>query len=321
MCGLAQCWSLAAERTAVPVWTADGLWLVSGVLYLGVLGAYAANVVGSGRVRSEAADPTSGPFVSLMVIVPMLLGSALAPHHAVGRLVFFVSLALTVAFGSWLTGRWLRSGPALASWHPGYLLPTVAGGLVAAGVSASLGYDTLARLMFGYGIISWTVLGPVVVLRLVSQPPLPPALVPTLAVLVAPPVVAGNAWAQITGDRTDLVALVLAGYAAAMVAVQVSLVPVFAQVRFGPGWWAFSFSYAAVVLTAIRLVTAGPSPLDARWTYLLLAAATAGVAVILARSALALVAGTYLPTGPAPTLSSPSLLRELLTQDRLAKEP
>lgn len=76
----------------------------------------------------------------------MLIGVALAPYHrGAGAAVFVTGLILTLLLGGWLTGGWILQDLTLAQWHPGYLLPTVAGGLIAAAGSASLGFNSLAN--------------------------------------------------------------------------------------------------------------------------------------------------------------------------------
>ena len=78
-------------------------------------------------------------------------------------------LIVTVALGGWLSGQWIISDLSLPQWHPGYFLPTVAGGFLAAGSSAELGYGQLARVLFGYGAICWFVLGSILLQRLLKQ--------------------------------------------------------------------------------------------------------------------------------------------------------
>src|SRR5438270_2547057 len=134
--------------------------------------------------------------------------------------------------------------------------------------------------MFGYGLVCRFVLGSIMLLRLFTQPPLPTPLVPTIAIEVAPPVVAGNAWFSINGGRVDAVALGLAGYGLLMVGVQLRLFPVYRRVPFGPGWWAFSFSYAAVFVVAIRWLAAEHVAHQQVLTYVLLSILTAGVAAL-----------------------------------------
>ena len=88
------------------------------------------------------------------------------------------------------------------------------------------------------------------------EPRLPGPLLPTMAIQMAPPAVAGVAWFAINGDQADGLALALAGYAVLMAMVQLRLVPLFRTAPFGPAWWAFSFCYAAVFLDAIHWLSA-----------------------------------------------------------------
>jgi tellurite resistance protein len=285
----------------VYAWPADILWVLAAGVWLGTLGAYLVDVVAGGRARTELADPTFGPFTALVSIVPMLLGLAVADHsRALGESIFFVALALTVLIGAWLSGTWIVADMTLAQWHPGYFLPTVAGGLIGAEGSAALGHDALALVMFGYAVTCWLVLGSIILLRLFTQPALPTALTPTISIEVAPPVVAGAAWFQINGFQPDALALGLAGYAVLMVLVQVRLIPAYRRVPFGPGWWAFSFSYAAAFSVAIRWLAVGQVPLQRDLTFALLTVVTAGMVALAVRTVRHLVRGTFLPRTAAP---------------------
>ncbi|MEU3509204.1 TDT family transporter [Streptomyces longwoodensis] len=299
--GLAQAWGVAVKTVEAPSWPSYVLWILATVTWLLTLAAYVRNVVAQGRSRTELPDPVLGPFTALIAIVPMLLGIALAPHSkTAGEIVYTTSLVVTVLLGSWLTGVWIRSDTELAQWHPGYFIPTVAGGLIAANGSATLGWTTLSRLMFGYGLVCWLVLGSIILVRLFTQPMLPPPLLPTIAIEVAPPVVAGNAWFAINGDQLDLGAQILGGYALLMILVQITLIGVYRRAPFGPGYWAFAFSYAAVVTDGLHWLdiegVRGRKPL----TYLLLAIATLALAALAVRTLLGLRRRTFLPRLPTP---------------------
>ncbi|WP_305784173.1 hypothetical protein [Symbioplanes lichenis] len=287
--GLAACWSQQSRAVG------DGLWLLAAAVWLGLLILYAAQ-----RPRDHH-DPVFAPFLSLIAIVPMMAGPPLAAHaRAAGVTVYVVGLLLTVLYGGWLSARWIVEDIPFATWHPGYFLPTVAGGLIAAQGAALLGFRDLAFVMLGFGVVCWLVLGSILLLRLFTQPTLPPGLLPTMAIEVAPPVVAGNAWFAVNGQRPDVVALLLAGYALLMVLLQVGLLPLYRQAPFGPGWWAFSFAYAAVAADALQWLHAKDVPARAAWSYVLLAAITAWVAWLAFRTILAVARGTFLPPRPAP---------------------
>ncbi len=301
LAGVAEAWSAGVDLFALPGVVADVLWVAVAVSWAVIAIAYVHDVVRSGRFATELGDPVLAPFVALMPLVPMLFGVALAQHaRTAGVTVFALSLVATVLVGGWLSGEWIISDLTLAQWHPGYFLPTVAGGLLAAGSSATLGYGSLARVMFGYGAICWLVLGSILLQRLFTQPRLPVPLLPTMAIEVAPPVVAGVTWFDINGGIVDGVALGLAGYAGLMVLVQLRLVPIYRTVPFGPAWWAFSFSYAAVFVDGIRWLGATHTSHGREWSYLLLAIVSAAVLALLLRTAASLARGRFLPPALMP---------------------
>ncbi len=306
ICGLAQCWSAAERLVGAPAWPAVILWVLAGLTWIITLVAYVANIVATGRLRTELADPIFAPFTALIVIVPMLIGIALAPiQPLLGRSLFLTGMVLTILLGGWLTGGWILQNLTLAQWHPGYFLPTVAGGLIAAAGCASLGYDGLAMLMMGYGTVCWLVLGSILLLRLFTQPALPTPLLPTMAIELAPPVVAGNAWFTINGHRPDAIAFALAGYAILMVMVQIRLFPAYRRAPFGPGSWAYAFSYAAAFTIAINWLAAEQVGQQAMLTYALLLPITVAIGVLALLTIRGLARNTYLPRAAPKVTSAP----------------
>jgi tellurite resistance protein len=309
-CGLAQAWSTAHAVSGIPRWPADTLWVVAACIWLASLTWYLGNVIRGGRLRTELRDPVFAPFIALVTIVPMLLGVALGGHAGVaGEFVFMVALVLTVAVGGWFSGEWIIADLQLAQWHPGYFLPTVGGGLIAAGGSAVFGHETLAMVMFGYGAVCWLVLGSIILVRLCTAPALPVALRPTIAIEVAPPVVAGNAWFLINDGRIDAIAAGLAGYAVLMALVQLRMIPVYRRVPFGPGWWAYSFSYAAAFTLAINWLGAEQVPGRTALIVILLAVLTVAFVALSVPTVRRLARATYMPL--ATSTSPPSAVGDL----------
>jgi tellurite resistance protein len=301
LAGLAQVWSVAHDLISAPAWPGRVLWVVTALVYLVLLVAYLANVARTGRARTEMSDQTFGPFTALIFILPMLLGVALAGSAPrTGTAIFVVCLVLVALYGGWLSGQWIIQDLPLEKWHPAYFLPTVAGPLLAAAGCAARGLDGLARLMLGYGLVCWVVLGSIILARLFTRSPLPTPLIPTLAIEVAPPVVAGSAWFAINGNRPDTVAYLLAGYALLMVLVQLRLIPLYVRVPFVAGVWAFAFSYAAAVSVGIRWLVAEQVPARQGLTYALLSVTSLAFAALVGRTLLGLRRGTFLPRPPAP---------------------
>ena len=297
--GLAQAWSAVTKLAGASALPGNVLWIIAAVAWLIILAAYLSNVAAQRRWKAELSDPTFGPFTALIVIVPMLLGARLAEQAKdAGQVVFWVSAALMVVTGAWITGDWITCDGGIRRWNPGYYLPTAAGGLLAGGASAVLGFPTVSRVLFGLGITSFVVLAPIISLRLYDVPSLPPPLLPTIAIELAPPVVAGNAWFEINGDKVDTPAAVLAGLSLLMLLVQLRLVPLYRRAPFGPGYWAFSFPYAAAVTYGVAWLDVEHANGAADVGYALVAILTTGFALLAARTVIGLVHGTFLPRTP-----------------------
>jgi tellurite resistance protein len=108
--------------------------------------------------------------------------------------------------------------------------------------------------------------------------------VPTMAILVAPPGVAGIAWFALDGAHAGPVAAMLAGLGVILVLVQLALIPKYARLHFSLGFWSFTFPTAAVVVDAmlwVRITGFGGWQVV---TVILLAAVTVLVAAIGIRS-------------------------------------
>ncbi|TWF82287.1 voltage-gated anion channel [Pseudonocardia hierapolitana] len=202
LCGLAGTWSVAAEAGLAPAWIGQALLAVAAVTWLAVLAGYLGWALGpAGSLRADLTHPVLSPFLSLALITPMILASAgLAPlAPTAGAVLTDLFIVLTVLHGAWFTGQMIYGEYALDQVHPGYFLPTVAGGLVAATSAAEVGQPALGRVMLGYGTVCWLVLGSIILARLFFRPALPAALAPTLAIEVAPAAVASLAWFALHG--------------------------------------------------------------------------------------------------------------------------
>lgn len=312
---LGEIWAVAAETGLVPNVVGDALLALAALVWLVVLAAYLRDVRSErGAFQADLLDPVAGPFASLAVIVPLLLAElGIAPHApGAGRALVDAFIALTVLAGAWFTGQWIYGPLELDRFHPGYYLPTVAGGLIASDAAAAVGQPRLAEVMLGYGTICWLILGSLILGRLFFRPFLPTPLVPTLAIEVAPAAVASSAYLAITGRRVDAFAAFLAGYGLLMVLVQVRLLPAFARLKFAPSFWAFTFSWAAVGTATMLWIDALHS--HPAYAYLVLAAVTVLIGGIAARTVVALSRRELLPTSRPPIPQRPR-------EGRLADQP
>jgi tellurite resistance protein len=312
LCGLAGAWSAAAGAGLVAQWVAPALLAIAALTWLVVLVGYLAGVLArGGSLRGDLTHPVLSPFLSLALITPMILASAgIAPYAPVlGTVLTDVFAVLTLLHGAWFTGQLIYGDFALDQLHPGYFLPTVAGGLVGATSAAGVGQPVLGNVLFGYGVVCWFVLGSIILARLFFRPALPAALTPTLAIEVAPAAVAALAWFALRGGDIDAVAQFLAGYGVLMALAQLRLLPVFVRLRFSIGFWAFTFSWAAVASVVLHWLVETRPPGHVAWAWVVLVAITVLVGAIAVRSVVALVTGTLFP--PSPPAAAPPAGRAL----------
>jgi tellurite resistance protein len=309
LAGLGEAWTVLAGFGRAPAAVGVIVLLVSAGAWLVVASAYVLSVARRpppwSAFRGDLLDPVAAPFASLAVITPMLLASlGLYPYaETLGRAVTDVFIVLTVLLGGWFTGQWIYGSVDLDRFHPGYFLPTVAGGLIGSGAAATVGQQRLAEVLFGLGVICWIVLGSVILGRLFFLPMLPPPLQPTLAIEVAPAAVASLAWFAMHGPRVDAVAALLGGYGLIMVLAQMRLLPAYRRLPFMPGTWAFTFSWAAVAAVGLVWLEAGRPPAYEVWQYAVIGALSLFVGAIAVRTVVAISRRDLLP---APSSSAPT---------------
>ena len=295
--GLARVWHLASTLYGLSAGIGNALFLVAAVVFLVLLTVLVIKLLLAPQtVLADVTDSAVGPMFSLLPIIGMLLAVGLEPYAMdAARALFLVFFITTVLLGGWYMGQWIIAPLDADTFGPGYFLPTVAGGLLGADSAASFGLTGLGWMSFGLGIIAWLMLGPIILNRLYLRPSFPARLVPTLAIVIVPSVIAGNAYFVLTGGRIDPVAYILAGYTVLMTLVQVRLLTLYLKLTFSVGLWAFTFSYAATASYALRWIRlehfAGATLLG----YVVLAAISVFIGGILLRSLVALWQGTFLP--------------------------
>ena len=307
LAGLATAWHAAGAKLGTPAAVPGAIDILAAVVLLVVGCLYAAQ--GPRRVVADLRDPVQAPFLAVPAITAMMLAAALATvSFAAGRALVVIFVAVTVAVAGWLGGQWIAGDLDQASVHPGYYLPSVAGGLVGAITLSQVRLHALAEAAFGLGILSWVLLGSVVLGRLITTKRLPPVLQPVTAIELAPPALAGVAWFAVSGGRgITVIASAIGGYLVLMVLVQVRLISVYRKLRFSPGFWAFTFSYAIAITCALEWITRTNPAGATGYAIAAIAAITLLIAAIAVRTLIAIARGQFLAraTDSLPTQRTP----------------
>ena len=308
LAGLAAAWHAAGTKLGTPPAVADAIDILAAVVLLVIGWMYAAT--GLRQVLADLRDPVQAPFVAVPAITAMMLAAALASvAFAAGRVLVVIFLAVTVIVAAWLTGQWIGGDLGQATVHSGYYLPAVAGGLVGAITLSEVHLHALAEASFGLGVLSWLLLGSVVLNRLITTRALPAALRPVAAIELAPPALAGVAWFALASRGVNVIAYAIGGYLVLMTLVQVRLIPVYRKLRFSPGFWAFTFSYAIAITCALEWIIRTNPPGATVYAIVAIAAITVFIAAIAARTVVAVVRGEFLPQpadgAPSPRVPAP----------------
>ena len=296
--GLGVTWATAAAHRQVPAAIGTVILLIAAAAWLVITVAYLSFAVPHrATILQDLQDPVAAPFTALAFITPLLLAANLLYPHAAtaGRIVIDIVISLLVVLGGWLTGQWIYGPLTIDKLHPGYFLPTVAGGLLAAAAAATVGQQRLGYVLFGLGMICWLVLGSIMLGRLMVRPLPPAALLPTIAIEIAPAAVASLAWFTLHDNHIDAFAAGLGGYGLLMILAQLRLLPAYLRLPFMTSTWSFTFSWTAVATAGLHWLEDLRPPGYRTWEYTILTIVSILVLAISSRTVVAIARRQLLP--------------------------
>lgn len=302
LAGLAGTWTVAEAELGAPHVVQTALWALAALVWAIAIARWTVAARRAGAVRSDLTDPITGPFAALAPAVAVLAGARTAvAAPRVGTVLVVAAVAAATVYAATFLGSLVTRQRDLAAVHGGYLLPTVAAGLLSAQALAQVGLHHAAAAAFAVGILFWLLIGALLVIRLVLAPHLPDALVPTLAIVSAPPAVAGNAWFVLTDAAHDPVQDGLLGTFVVFAAFQIALAPRYRRLRFASGFWALTFTIAASATYVVRwLALTQPTGWQA-WAWAAVLTATTAIGTIAARSTAAALSRLLRhPSTPGP---------------------
>jgi tellurite resistance protein len=286
LAGLAEVWTVAGQLLGVPDAIGQALWVVVAIAWIWLIVAHLRRGARSAEsLAQQLRHPAQGPIAALVPVVGMLLGADLYRFVPLaGAILVIVSIVIAAALAGWILAFWHRGSLPPEAFHGGYLLPTVAAGLIAATTSFKIGLPVLAVGAFAVGVFFWVVISTVLLARLAFFSPLPDALTPTCAILLAPPAVAGTAWFTINGEHVDTISKALLGLLVVMALQQVALLPRYRRLTFTLGFWSFTFPLAAAGGYGAEWASAAGFPGWQLVAWLLVALVTIVVLAVAARS-------------------------------------
>ncbi|MEV8212899.1 hypothetical protein [Leifsonia sp. NPDC077715] len=249
-------WTVLAPALPGAALVGDVIEVLAAIGWVGMTSVYVAHVI---RDRTGLADfrhPTWGPLTAYIPVIGMIVATHFVVRTGLAELGYVIVAlsALLLLVEGWLLRTWVVGRFAFNSFHPGYLLPLVAGAFVASLGLAVAGFDTVAWAAMGVGFFFWVVVGTGVIGRLVFGPRLPDAGRPTIAILLSPPATAASAWFALAGGEPGPVLYMILGVLAIVLVSQLMLLPVYLRSPFSLAFWAFTFPLCATVTVAVRIL-------------------------------------------------------------------
>lgn len=290
--GLALAWRRAPEAIGfLPTWVAEALLALAVVWFLVVASLYAAKAALHWRVaRAEARHPVQSNYINFIPVAGLLIGTALAPvERTFAEALWLVGALGNLAFAVVIVPRWLFDEFAPTDLTPAWVIPVV-GNVLPPLAGVILGHAELSWLCFSAGFGFWIVLFPLIVGRLIFAAPLPPRVLPSYVILVAPPSVMSMSFLELLGGPNPasrllfylslFLAICLATRARALLAQPFSL-----------AYLSFTFPSAALAGAALRHHQAVGSDATQALALLLLLLSTGIVLVIFAATLRHLLSG------------------------------
>ncbi len=253
--GLTLAWRKVAVMLDWPVMVSHALGLFTLALFVVLLAAYLTRALRYPQaVRNELNHPVMSAFVPTISISLLLLAVCMLPlWPALGAGLWGVGAALHLILTLHIVRGWVHKEHfQLGHINPAWFIPAV-GNVVAPLAGVQLGQAELSWFFFAVGISFWVILLVIVFYRILFHDPLPPHLLPTLFILIAPPAVGFLAYVGLSGGQVDAFARILYYLALFFTLLLLVEFPRFARLPFFLSWWAYSFPSAAVTVATFTM--------------------------------------------------------------------
>ena len=293
--GLSIAWTLAVARYGAPPWIGRWIGVAAIVAFVAMALGYVVKLATApDAVGAELRHPIAGNLFGTVLISLLLLPIVVAPLSLILAQALWVAGAVgTVGFAWLMIQRWMSDRQQIAHATPAWIVP-VLGLLTMPLALPALGLPPLHGVMvlsLAVGLFFALPLFTLIFSRVVFEPPLPEALVPSLMALVAPFAVGFLAYV-ITVGAVDLFAQSLYMLTLFMVAVlggRLRNLPLCCPFRVS--WWAVSFPLAAAAIAALRFAAVRPGWIPDAIALTLLVFSTLIVLLLLVRTLVGIARG------------------------------
>lgn len=254
ICGLAIAWQRAQRAVdwIGPVWLV--LAVLASIVFLGFVLAYAIKFA---RYRNHVIAEWNHPIrvnffptisISLLLLSVVWKETSGSTAYFLWALGAGVHIGFTIAIlSSWI----YRSHYELKHATPAWFIPVV-GNLFVPISATSFGLTEIGWFYFSIGIVFWIVLMTIVLYRVFFHDPIPPRLLPTLFILIAPPAVGFISYSALT-PGVDVLGRIFYYTALFITILLFSNALRFIREGFFLSSWAYSFPLAAITIASFLM--------------------------------------------------------------------
>ncbi len=177
----------------------------------------------------------------------------------------FLEISNPISFSFWILGAILQAILTLVilskliwtfsftieQFNPAWFIPIVGNIVVPLAGSSHVAPD-INWIFFSTGIVFSIIYTTVFFNRIFFHPPLPPMLLPTFFILMAPPAIGFVSYVKLSGG-IDTFAYILYGTAFVIGLLLLFQIKRFIQIPFFVSWWAFLFPSAAMTIATVEM--------------------------------------------------------------------
>jgi tellurite resistance protein len=244
------------------------------------------------HVVAEFNHPIRMSFFPTMSIGLLLLAVALMGHYpGVSFYLWVVGATVQLIFTLAILSNWMHHEKfQVQHSNPAWFIPIV-GNILVPIAGVPLGFPEVSWFYFSVGLMMWTPLLAVLLNRFFFHPMLPGKLLPTLFILIAPPAVGFIAWVKLHNGAIDDAARIFYYFALFTTLLLFSQAKYFLKLSFALPWWAYSFPLAAMTIASTVMLEKVGGTFFAMLAPVLLTLLVALVAMLVIRTALAMLRG------------------------------
>ncbi|MDP2830143.1 MAG: SLAC1 anion channel family protein [Sulfuricellaceae bacterium] len=255
MSGFSIAWN-RAEHIFDPGFCVSSMLLdMTTLLFVVVTLIYAAKAIKyPGEVMGEIRHPVKLAFVPTFSISLLLLSIAylhIAPDFSFW--LWTVGSILHLSITLYVLSSWIHHTKyEIAHLNPAWFIPVVGNILVpVAGMHHAS--PEISWFFFSLGLFFWPILTAIIFYRLIFHASLPERFMPTLFIFIAPPAVGFISWYNLTSG-VDAFARVLYFVGLVFTLLVFTQFVYFARLKFFLSWWAYSFPIAAITIATLVMV-------------------------------------------------------------------